>query len=53
MLRIQVADGDLFEKVLDGQRDQLPEGVTRCIMQQVLQAVKHLHALDVTHRDIK
>ncbi|CAG9320531.1 unnamed protein product [Blepharisma stoltei] len=43
--------GDLYEYLID--RENLSENEVTRIMQKVLSAVNHLHALHICHRDIK
>ena len=41
--------GELFEYIID--RGRLEEEISRDIVEQVLQAVEHLHTNDILHRD--
>ena len=43
--------GELFYRIKD--RQALSEGDTRQVVRQVARALAHLHALDITHRDVK
>ena len=49
----RMSGGELFDYIIDSDSGRLEEEVSRGITEQVLQAVKYLHAENILHRDRK
>ncbi|XP_040184776.1 serine/threonine-protein kinase D1-like [Rana temporaria] len=45
--------GDMLEMILSSDKGRLPERVTRFIVTQILMALRHLHAKNIVHCDLK
>lgn len=46
-----VSGGDLFDRIVE--RGKYSEANAKLVMQQLLSAVKYLHARNIVHRDLK
>ncbi|XP_028296526.1 serine/threonine-protein kinase D3 [Gouania willdenowi] len=45
--------GDMLEMILSNQKSRLPERLTKFLVTQILEALKHLHLKDIVHCDLK
>lgn len=45
--------GDMLEMILSSDKGRLPERITRFIVTQILMALRHLHAKNIVHCDLK
>ncbi|KAM4617340.1 serine/threonine-protein kinase D3-like [Discoglossus pictus] len=45
--------GDMLEMILSSDKGRLPERITRFLVTQILSALRHLHAKNIVHCDLK
>lgn len=45
--------GDMLEMILSSDKGRLPERITRFIVTQILEALRHLHSRSIVHCDLK
>ena len=45
--------GDMLEMILSSEQGRLSERITRFLVYQILVALKHLHAKNIVHCDLK
>jgi serine/threonine protein kinase len=50
-LAFSVSGGELFDQIV--QTGGLPESRAAPIIKQIVSAVRHLHTLNIVHRDVK
>uniref|UniRef100_A0A6Q2ZH34 protein kinase C n=1 Tax=Esox lucius TaxID=8010 RepID=A0A6Q2ZH34_ESOLU len=45
--------GDMLEMILSSEKGRLPERITKFLVSQILQALRHLHFKNIVHCDLK